>query len=317
MSTFLKAAGILLIMSGIGLFLLTTSSAAEVGSQPVRNQYEAFGRNLGVSIGWSSISCISLVLFVSGVFTWWAGHNAEKPGQTRSRVRAMPPNPTPAAEREVAPIRKPEKRGPPTDPQYGARPIIVQGGRQSVKTIIMGWTLFLYVIYAAAHLHSWIGCDNDSALLTLFPIRQVYFVRAVEEKWVVSNSMIRRLSLAIDAGGDETAIMHLVKHGDCKLLSDLVNGDAENIDIWDTLEIPDTPIHTPPAAIPITATVNLNIRTGPDTRYESVGKLRKDERATAFGRDSTGEWVQLDRGWVSAQYINASQNIMLLSVTSS
>ena len=276
MSTFLKAVGILLIMSGIGLFLLTTSSAAEVGSRPVRNQSQEIGRNIGVGIGWSSISCISLILFVSGVFTWWAGQNAGK-SSTKDSPRGERPESTPEPASDVPSSRKHEKREPTTEQQYVGRPIVVEGGRQSVKKIIFGWTLFLYAMYAALHWYSWTDCDDHSNFLTLFPVRQIYFVRAVEEKWTVSNGLIQKMHFALDVGEDETTVMHLVK-------------------------------------AQIEASENLNIRSGPSVTYRKVDMLEKGEYAQVIGRNASGTWLKLGSGWVFTKYVNSNDDLMSLPV---
>jgi len=68
-------------------------------------------------------------------------------------------------------------------------------------------------------------------------------------------------------------------------------------------------------AVTITSTTSLNVRVGPGTSYSRSGVLPNGEQATAIGRNSAGTWVQFDRGWVFAQYVNASGDIMSLPVT--
>ena len=67
--------------------------------------------------------------------------------------------------------------------------------------------------------------------------------------------------------------------------------------------------------VKVTSTVNLNIRSGPGTGYNRVGMLRKGEQAIASSRNDTGEWIQLENGWVSAEYIATSGDINILPVS--
>ena len=73
---------------------------------------------------------------------------------------------------------------------------------------------------------------------------------------------------------------------------------------------------SPSATITITATESVNVRSGPGTNHDRVGTLSKGESAIAIGRDEAGDWAQFDDGWVSAQYVSASNDIMSLPVTS-
>ncbi len=49
---------------------------------------------------------------------------------------------------------------------------------------------------------------------------------------------------------------------------------------------------------------SLNIRSGPGTNYERVGSLNFGERVSVIGRNGSGTWIQIDTGWVSAQYLS-------------
>ncbi len=63
----------------------------------------------------------------------------------------------------------------------------------------------------------------------------------------------------------------------------------------------------------------LNIRSGPGTAYERVGSLSYGERVSVIGRNHSGTWIQIDTGWVSAQYLSwptATTDFMTLPVTS-
>ena len=49
----------------------------------------------------------------------------------------------------------------------------------------------------------------------------------------------------------------------------------------------------------------LNIRKGPDTSYESVGKYTKGDKVTIT--ETKGDWGKTDKGWVSMKYITVSE----------
>ena len=63
---------------------------------------------------------------------------------------------------------------------------------------------------------------------------------------------------------------------------------------------------------------SLNIRSGPGTNYGRVGSLNSGERVSVVGRNSSGTWIQIDNGWVSAQYLSwpPATDFMTLPVTS-
>lgn len=63
---------------------------------------------------------------------------------------------------------------------------------------------------------------------------------------------------------------------------------------------------------------SLNIRSGPGTNYERVGSLSFGERVSVIGRNNSGTWIQIDTGWVSAQYLSwpPATDFMTLPVTS-
>lgn len=67
--------------------------------------------------------------------------------------------------------------------------------------------------------------------------------------------------------------------------------------------------------VTITSTTSLNVRVGPGTSYSRSGTLGSGEQANAIGRNTSGTWVQFERGWVFAQYVNANGDIMSLPVT--
>ena len=314
MPRFLKAMGILLILSGIGLFLISTSSAVDVGSRPVRNQYEDVGRAIGVGIGWTSVNCVSLILFVSGVFTWWAGHNAGKSRSVSITTTTEPQQETPSRS-------EPKQRKIATAQQQNNRPIYVRSDGKSVKSIIIGWTLIVYAIYAGFHLYSWSECEGNSALFTLFPLRQAYLVRAVEERWNVRDNTIRKLILATSTGRDRASIMHIVKHGDCILLYAAIKNATEEVDTTHSVNAP-KPAETTPLSTPasehfiVTSKVGkLNIRRGPGLEFGVIGSLNRGQSAIALARNNAGDWIKIASGWISSHYIDSNDDIAGLEVS--
>ncbi|RJP49314.1 MAG: hypothetical protein C4557_11455 [Anaerolineaceae bacterium] len=55
------------------------------------------------------------------------------------------------------------------------------------------------------------------------------------------------------------------------------------------------------------AILPINVRRGPGTDYESLGKLSPDDVVTVRGRDSSGAWLEIEfkggAGWVSAEFM--------------
>ncbi len=70
------------------------------------------------------------------------------------------------------------------------------------------------------------------------------------------------------------------------------------------------------AEITITSTTALRVRSGPGTTYAVVGSFPNGSEAPATGRNNAGTWVQFERGWVFAKYVNADGDIMSLPVSS-
>jgi len=65
-----------------------------------------------------------------------------------------------------------------------------------------------------------------------------------------------------------------------------------------------------PEAASLSASVVINIRSGPGTNFAIIGKLTPDQEAEIVGISPDGVWwaikipsAQNQRGWVSAQYV--------------
>ncbi len=70
-----------------------------------------------------------------------------------------------------------------------------------------------------------------------------------------------------------------------------------------------------PAGVFITVVYEsqINVRSGPGTRYQAIGVLFPDQTAPALGKSPAGEWIQIaypgvpgDVGWVYANYVRLS-----------
>src|SRR5581483_7153111 len=70
----------------------------------------------------------------------------------------------------------------------------------------------------------------------------------------------------------------------------------------------------------VTATQNVNVRSGPGTNFSIVGKLQQGESAPLKGKSSDGTWWQIafpteqERGWVAAQFTTASNTTISVAV---
>jgi hypothetical protein len=70
----------------------------------------------------------------------------------------------------------------------------------------------------------------------------------------------------------------------------------------------------------VTASSNLNVRSGPGTSHGILAKAPKNSVVTMVGRNQNGTWVEVQlasgaRGWVSAQYLSPNSPIANLPVT--
>jgi len=60
---------------------------------------------------------------------------------------------------------------------------------------------------------------------------------------------------------------------------------------------------------------SLNVRNGPGTNYSASNFLMKNDCIYLIERNHDGSWVKYKGGWVSAYYLNASENIDTLPIT--
>jgi len=70
------------------------------------------------------------------------------------------------------------------------------------------------------------------------------------------------------------------------------------------------PTPTPDQPLVVVTTDDLNVRTGPGTRYSSLGKVNTDDRYVVTGRVQNGAWWRINyegmKGWVSKEYVRTT-----------
>lgn len=75
-----------------------------------------------------------------------------------------------------------------------------------------------------------------------------------------------------------------------------------------------------PVSLTVTATQNVNVRSGPGTNFSIIGKLQQGESALLKGKSSDGSWWQIvypteqERGWVAAQFTTVSDTTLSVAV---
>lgn len=75
-----------------------------------------------------------------------------------------------------------------------------------------------------------------------------------------------------------------------------------------------------PVPLTVTATQNVNVRSGPGTNFSIVGKLQQGESAPLKGKSPDGTWWQIaypteqERGWVASQFTTFSDTSITVAV---
>ncbi len=68
-----------------------------------------------------------------------------------------------------------------------------------------------------------------------------------------------------------------------------------------------------PSETKVTATQNVNVRSGPGTAYPAIGRLSAGESFVVTGKDDAGEWVKFDYkgkdGWATAALLEVSGDL--------
>ncbi|RME85147.1 MAG: SH3 domain-containing protein, partial [Caldilineae bacterium] len=70
----------------------------------------------------------------------------------------------------------------------------------------------------------------------------------------------------------------------------------------------------------ITAERGLRMRSGPGTTFKVIGLLKNQANVTATGRSEAGDWLAVTNaagtsGWVSADWVDCSADVMTLPVS--
>ncbi len=63
------------------------------------------------------------------------------------------------------------------------------------------------------------------------------------------------------------------------------------------------------------ATDLLNIRAGPGITYAILGQLKQGETIAILGKSQDGLWWRIDKGWVSATYVQPSGDVSAVPVS--
>jgi len=81
-------------------------------------------------------------------------------------------------------------------------------------------------------------------------------------------------------------------------------------------EVP--PTETPVPEARLSASQNVNVRTGPSTAYPAIGRLGAGDSFVITGRNSAGDWLQFDfngrSGWVTASLVTVTGPMDIVQV---
>ncbi len=64
-----------------------------------------------------------------------------------------------------------------------------------------------------------------------------------------------------------------------------------------------------------TTTDLLNIRAGPGINYAILGQLKQGETITIIGKSQDGLWWRINKGWVSATYVQANGDVSAVPIS--
>ncbi len=156
------------------------------------------------------------------------------------------------------------------------------------------------------------GMDISGDLMSL---PQAYFVSlmALTEQNVYSNPSINSSIVGILDERDEKLVLMRTEDG---LWLQTVRGwiTAESVEVsGDMMRLPSSPAGIKGA---ITGLPVVYLRSGP--RYagsERLEQLRRGDQVFAIGRNESGSWLQLNDGWINANYIHLGGDILTLPVT--
>ena len=86
---------------------------------------------------------------------------------------------------------------------------------------------------------------------------------------------------------------------------------AKNVDA--AADIMALPVTT--NAVTVKAAASRSLRSGPDDSFDATGNLPSGETALALGRNGDGSWLQVSGGWIPADQVEISGDVMALPVT--
>ena len=86
---------------------------------------------------------------------------------------------------------------------------------------------------------------------------------------------------------------------------------AKNVDAAG--DVMDLPVTT--NAVTIKAASGLSLRSGPDGSFDATGSLPSGETTLALGRNGGGSWLQVADGWIPADQVEISGDVMALPIT--
>ena len=68
-------------------------------------------------------------------------------------------------------------------------------------------------------------------------------------------------------------------------------------------------------AVTVKAAASRSLRSGPDDSFDATGNLPSGETMLALGRNGDGSWLQVSGGWIPADQVEISGDIMALPIT--
>ena len=68
-------------------------------------------------------------------------------------------------------------------------------------------------------------------------------------------------------------------------------------------------------AVTVKAAASRSLRSGPDDSFDATGNLPSGETMLALGRNGDGSWLQVSGGWIPADQVEISGDVMALSIT--
>ena len=86
---------------------------------------------------------------------------------------------------------------------------------------------------------------------------------------------------------------------------------AKNVDAAG--DVMDLPVTT--NAVTVKAATSRSLRSGPDGSFDATGNLPSGETALALGRNGGGGWLQVADGWIPADQVEISGDVMALPIT--